>query len=130
MEIEKLRYKCFKLKNFEHLKEKKISYCNYMIQAFWIAGKLLLGVPKLIIHGFYPDWSKADPLIRPVLPWFLPVQVPEESLYLLQRNYSRNSTGSGSHARYPMQPARAMPFFHYVSTDPGCQSALYILTHY
>ena len=40
---------------FRHLKEKKISYCDHMKKALWIAGQFALVIPKMIIHGIYPD---------------------------------------------------------------------------
>jgi len=48
-------FKSSKIGKFEHLKEKRISYCSHMTQAFWIACRFVLGVPQMIIHGLYPD---------------------------------------------------------------------------
>lgn len=48
-------FKSSKTGKFGHLKEKQISYCDHMAQAFWIAGRFALGVPQMIIHGLYPD---------------------------------------------------------------------------
>jgi hypothetical protein len=40
---------------FKHLKEQNIGYCQHFRQAFWIAWELTKCIPKVMIHGFWPD---------------------------------------------------------------------------
>jgi len=41
--------------DFQHLRERKLSYFEHLQQAFAISWKFFLGSVAMIIHGLYPD---------------------------------------------------------------------------
>lgn len=41
--------------SFNHLKDKNISYLDHLKQAFWISFRLFVTIPKMVVHGLYPD---------------------------------------------------------------------------
>jgi len=40
---------------FRHLKEKNIGYCDHLKQAWWLAWEFTKVIPKMLLHGLYPD---------------------------------------------------------------------------